>query len=149
MCTSSRMQDGVLLRATARSAAPSAKQITSYPPADKTIERVSRTAGSSSTTKISPREVVCSAMGDCSCKERRNNKARLMIPHSVGVLGTRICTVYGPNPQVVAANRRPSSRDHDLDTISRQSSEAECCLARHIGVDTFMITSNAVGMSLS
>src|SRR3954469_20150780 len=75
MCTSSKMQDGVLLRATARSAAPSAKQITSYPPADKTIERVSRTAGSSSTTKISPREVVCSAMGDCSCKERRNNES--------------------------------------------------------------------------
>src|ERR1700694_5349212 len=56
MCTSSRMQEGVLLRATANSAAPSAKQITWWPPADRTIERVSRTAGSSSTTNISPLE---------------------------------------------------------------------------------------------
>ena len=47
-------------------------------------------------------------------------KARLMIPYSAGVLGTRICTVYEPSPQAVATNHRSPSRDHDLDTFSRQ-----------------------------
>src|SRR5215831_17777886 len=62
MWTSSRMHAGVRFLATANSAAPSAKQITSYPAADNTIDRVSRTAGSSSTTKISPREAGFSTM---------------------------------------------------------------------------------------
>src|SRR6516225_2815073 len=62
MLTSSRIAAGVRLRATSSNAAPSAKQITSYPPVDRITKSVSRMAGSSSTTKISPREPSLSVM---------------------------------------------------------------------------------------
>src|SRR5262249_40655349 len=53
-CTSSRMQDGSRARAAARNDSPSAKPATSYPFRRRMADRVSRTARSSSTTKISP-----------------------------------------------------------------------------------------------
>jgi hypothetical protein len=54
-------------------------------------------------------------------------------------LGTRICTAYDPNPQVVAADHLLPSREHDLDTISRQSFQAACCFAEHIEADVILI----------
>lgn len=66
-------------------------------------------------------------------------KTRLMIPHSAGVLSTRICTVCDPNPQVVAADHSPRSREHELAAISRRSLSASCCRAKHIGAAQIMI----------
>jgi hypothetical protein len=55
--TSSKMQIGHCALATDNSAGPSAKQIILYPAPVNTTDIVSRTAPSSSTTKISPRIV--------------------------------------------------------------------------------------------
>src|ERR1700731_46364 len=93
------MADGALLRATAKRAAPSAKQITSYPPADKTIERVSRTAGSSSTTKISPRGAHFSPMCPSSIAVKNDAHA----PNGTALVQIRrghICKGARPSAQV-------------------------------------------------
>src|SRR5262249_40952263 len=66
MCTSRMMHTGVRILADAKSEAPSAKLATSNPSRENTVVSTSRTAGSSSTTKISPAEAASSDIV-CSC----------------------------------------------------------------------------------
>src|SRR5882672_10058108 len=64
------------------------------------MESVSRTAGSSSTTKISPRERAFSAMFHLPCMVKRDAHSDIGTQHTTLSKRTRICTGRSLNAQV-------------------------------------------------